>query len=139
MLEVLLITGTQIVEPRFAIGRACEAEARTLTMTSLEPRALAALCRQGVTLEAAEGILLGAICHLRQTFPQKVAKPVLGEHKVVAGIQVAIVLHHHGMPALLGIGAYARLHAHPSCQGGIENLYKHLAHVMPHPLIEERT
>ena len=108
-------------------------------MTSLEPRALAALCGQGVTLEAAKGILLGTIRHLRQTFPQKVAKPVLGEHKVVAGIQVAIVLHHHGMPALLGIGAYARLHAHPSCQGGIEDLHKHLAHVMPHPLIEDCT
>ena len=58
---------------------------------------------------------------------------------MVAGIDIAVVLHDCGMSTLFGIDADAGLCAHPACEGGIKELYKDLAHIMAHPFVEDGT
>ena len=106
-------------------------------MTSLEPFALATLTGQSLLLQAAETVLFRAVKHLGQTIRTNVAKLVLRENKVVAGIHIAILFHDGCMTAFLGIDTNAWLGSHPSGQRGIEELHKDLADIPLHPFIED--
>lgn len=55
---------------------------------------------------------------------------------MVAGINIAIVLHHSRMTAFLGISTDAGRNTHPVCQCAVENLNEDFAHILPYPLIE---
>ena len=68
-----------------------------------------------------------------------VAQLVLRKNEVVARIDIAIVLHHSCMTAFLGIDANARLHAHPACKRGIEELHEDFADILLYPLVEDGT
>ena len=47
------------------------------------------------------------------------------------------MLHHGGMAAIFVEGTEAGGHSGPVGQGGVENLHKHLPHILPDPLVEE--
>ena len=64
-MEENLIACTEIVQTWLAIGCLLESESRTFAVTSLQPKALAALAREGFLLHSAEAVLLGAVEHLR--------------------------------------------------------------------------
>ena len=58
---------------------------------------------------------------------------------MVAGIDVAIALHDGCVTALFGIDADAWFRAHPSGEGGIEELHKDFAYIVAHPFVEDGT
>ena len=68
-----------------------------------------------------------------------IAQLILRKNKVVAGINIAIVLHHSRMTAFLGISTDAGRNTHPVCQRAVENLNEDFAHILPYPLIENCT
>ena len=56
---------------------------------------------------------------------------------MVATVDVAVILHHAGMAALLGKAAHTGLHAHPVGKCRVEYLHEYLAHIFLHPLVEQ--
>ena len=106
-------------------------------MAGEEPFALAALGGEGVALGAAEALLLGAVHHVGECALVDVAEEVFGEYEVVAGIDVAIVLHGTCVAAGLSEGAYSWGHADPVGEGGVEELYEGVADVVAHPFVED--
>ena len=58
---------------------------------------------------------------------------------MVAGIDVAIALHDGCVTALFGIDADAWFRAHPSGEGGIEELHKNFSYIVAHPFVEDGT
>ena len=127
----------EVIEPGFAGGRMTEAVLGAFAVAGKEKLALAALRGKAVALHGTKLLLPLAVHHLRQCMGADVAQLVLGEDEVVAGIDVAVVLHYAGMAAGLGQGTHAGLLAHPVGQGGVEELDEIFAHVMPYPLVEE--
>ena len=137
MLEELPIAGTEIVETRLSIGGPQEAQPRALTMTGMEPLTFPALAGQPLFLELAEGVLLAAIEQLGKAIAQDIPQAVLGEDKMVAAVDVAIVLHHGCMSTLACQRAEAWLHATPACQRCIKHLNENLPHIVTHPFVED--
>lgn len=110
-----------------------------LAMAGKEPFALLALLGQAVRLHRGKALLLGAVHQLVERVLVDVAQLVLGEDEVVAAVDVAVPLHHAGMPASFGHRADSGQHADPVGQGGIEELDEHRAHIPPYPLVEDGT
>ena len=137
MLEKSVIATAQIVEPGFAICSADDAIFGTFAVAGKEKFALAALPGQRALLLLAELALAFAIHHLGERGGVDIAQSILRKHKVVATVDVAVILHHAGMAALLGKAAHTGLHAHPVGKCRVEYLHEYLAHIFLHPLVEQ--
>ena len=137
MLEELLVAAAEIVLAWVAVAVCYETVLRTLAVAGELPATFLALLRQRLVFEFAETLLLLAVEHLGDGFLAYVAQSVFGEHEVVAGVDVAVELHHAGVSALLGIHADAGRHAHPVSKHAVEQLHVYLAHVVAHPLVED--
>ena len=123
MLEENAVTGTEIIESWFAIGCLEETQTRTFAVTGLKPLTLTTLARKCFLLQAAETILLGAVKHLWKTVCANVSQLVLREDKMVARIDIAVLLHYCCMTAFLGINTNAWSFAQPASQSRIEKLH----------------
>lgn len=97
---------------------------------------LPALAGKRTVLQTAELLLLLTIKHVDERMVMDVAQLILRKNEVVAGINIAIVLHHSCMTAFLGISTDAGRNIHPVCQRAVENLNEDFAHILPYPLIE---
>ena len=137
VLEVLVVTATEVVESRFAIRSACEAVLRTFAVAGKEEVALLALFGEGIRLHGSELRLSGRIEHCGEGGVLDVAQFEFGKYEVVATIDVAVVFHDGCVSACACHGAYARWVAHPIAERGVEDLYKHAAHVLAHPFVED--
>ena len=135
--EEAVVSGAEVVEAGLAEVRLTEAVARTFAVAGEEIAAMAALAGQRGRLHAAEGLLAAGRHHFLERPVCDVAQVVLGEHEVVAGIQIAVPLDGRGVPARAGKGAYARRGAHPVGQRGIEELDEDVPYVAAHPLVED--
>ena len=127
----------QVVQSRFAVGRLAEAVLGTFAVAGEEPGALAALAGQAVALGLPELQLPFAVHHFHEALRVDVSQAVFGEDEVVAGVDVAVELHHSGVAARGCQGADARLLAHPVGQGCVEELDEYRAHVFLDPLVEQ--
>ena len=58
---------------------------------------------------------------------------------MVAGVDIAVELHHPGVAACARHGAYAGLHAGPVGKRGVEQLDEVLSHIVFHPFVEDGT
>ncbi len=65
-----------------------------------------------------------------------VAQQILRIHEVIAGIHIAVVLHHERIAAGLGHGAHPGLHAAPDGEGRVEHLDIIVSDIPSHPLVE---
>ena len=61
-------------------------------------------------------------------------RQVVRLHKVVAGVEIAVVLQRQGIAAGGGEDT-ERVHAHPRSQGHIEHLHIDAPHVVAHPFV----
>ena len=133
------IAFAQIIEAGVAVAVGGEAVAWTFAVACEEHVALAALAGQGLMLQLAETLLLGAVEHLDEGVLADVAQPMVGAHEVVARVDVAVGLHHGGMTALFGVGADAGCDAHPVGECAVEEFDIGLAHIALHPFVEDGT
>ena len=133
----LVIALAQVVQTRLAVGCPGNAVLRALAIAGKEIGTTQALHGQAVELALPEGLLARAEHHGRERLGTDIAKPILWVDKVVAGIDIAIMLHHPGMSATAGHRADAWRYTHPIGQGGIEELDEVASHVVPHPLVED--
>lgn len=58
------------------------------------------------------------------------------KHKMVAGIDVAVMFHDAGMSAMGGIGTNAGGNSHPVGKCTIEDFHENTTYIVAHPLIE---
>src|ERR1700733_5867206 len=84
-------------------------------------------------------MLLLRLDHCSKRSLHDVAEPVLRIDEMIAGIQIAAMLHCQCRPARATKYTQARLHPRPHLQADIEELYKIPAHILPHPFVEDRT
>ena len=107
MLIIMVITRTEIVETGIAILIFHEAVLGAFTMTGKFHVTLPALAGKRTVFKTAELLLLLTIKHVDERMVTDVAQLILRKNEVVAGINIAIVLHHSRMTAFLGISADA--------------------------------
>ena len=88
-------------------------------------------------LVVAELLLFRRVHHGGERLGVDVAEVVFRKHEVVAGVDIAVELHHARVTTLPGQGAYPRLLADPVGQGGVEQLDKQFTHVLLDPLVED--
>lgn len=139
MLIIMVITRTEIVETGIAIFIFHEAVLRAFSMTGKLHVTLLALAGKRTVFQTAELLLLLTIKHVDERMVTDIAQLILRINKVVAGINIAIVLHHSRMTAFLGISTDAGRNTHPVCQCAVENLNEDFAHILPNPFIENCT
>jgi len=100
VIEEPVVAFAQVIEARIAISIANEAILGTLSMTSKLIAAFPALARQGTMLDVAELLLFRPIEHFGERLLANVAKFILGEHEMIARIDVSVVFHHTGMSTI---------------------------------------
>ena len=130
MLEEAVISGTQVVKSRFARSRAGKAVFGTFAVAGKQVVALFALGGQTVALVLSKGNLAGAVHHLDERVGVDVAQFVFGEDKVIAAVYIAVKFHYAGVAAGLGHRADTRYYSGPVGEGGVEQLYEVLAHIV---------
>lgn len=134
---ILVISLTEIVQSRLSILVFPEAVLRAFAMAGELHVALLALAGQRSMFQPAECLLLLAVKHVDERLLPDVSQLVFRKDEVVAGIYIAVVLHHARMTALLGVGADARQHTHPVGKRAVEDFHKHLTHIVAHPVVED--
>lgn len=134
---ILVISLTEIVQSRLSILILLETVLRAFAMTGELYVALLALAGQRGMFQPAECLLLLAVKHVDERLLPDVSQLVFRKDEVVAGIHIAIMLHHAGMTALLGVGADARQHTHPVGKRAVEDFNKHLTHIVAHPVVKD--
>ena len=139
MLIIMVITRTEIVETGIAILIFHEAVLWAFSMTGKLHVTLLALAGKRTVFQTAELLLLLTIKHVDERMVTDIAQLILRKNKVVAGINITIVLHHSRMTAFLGISTDAWRNTHPVCQCAVENLNEDFAHILPNPFIENCT
>ncbi len=98
---------------------------------------LQAILGQAVQLILAELQLLGRGDHFKHVFLLDVSQMVIGFYKVIAGVEVAIVLDGQSLAAGLVEDTHAGLaHAQPVAQRGLEGLHVDPADVIVYPFVE---
>ena len=90
---ILVISLTEIVQPRLSILIFLETVLRAFAMAGELHVALLALAGQRGMLQAAECLLLFAVKHVDERLLPDVSQFVFRKDEVVAGIHIAIVLH----------------------------------------------
>lgn len=139
MCEIVAVAFAKIVEAGLAVGSDRYAVFGALAVAGKAPAAVEALLRQGVGFGIAEASLFGAEHHFYKRFGVQIAEQIFGIHEVVAGIYIAVVLHHSGMAASRCHGAHARWHSAPVGESGIEQLHEVGAYVVGYPFVENST
>ena len=138
VVEERLEPGAQVVQPRLTIRRHDEAILRTFAVTGEAHVAFPAVTRQRIPLVLAEFELLGRGHQLDHVSCPDVAQQVVGLDKVVARVQIAVVLD--GQPRAAGLVEDAHPgggHAQPVAQRRLEGLHEDPAHIVAHPLVED--
>ena len=97
MLKEAFVSRAQIVQSRFIILGFGKSVSGAFAMTCKLPLALATLCWQAFGFHVSKGHLLFAVQHIQNTAIADIAKIILGENKVVATVDVTIMLHHCSM------------------------------------------
>lgn len=134
-----VVAGAEVVETGLTIGGAQETIFGTLAMTGEEDVALATLTRHVVALDARELLLARGVHEFVDGVVADVAKTILGEDEMVAGIDIAIVLDDTGMTAVGSQGAESGRQVHPVGKCGVEDLDEELTDIATHPLVEHGT
>ena len=132
-----MVTLAQVIESRIAISIANEAILGTLSMTGKLIAAFPALARKGAMLDVAELLLFRPIEHFGERLLANVAKFILGEHEMIARIDVSVVFHYAGMSTIACKDTDARRHTTPVGKRAVEEFDKDLPHIMPYPLVEK--
>ena len=135
--EEAMIPLAEVVESWLTGGGTEEAVLGALPVAGKEELTLAALGGQAVLLGGTKLLFALAVHHLGQRLRTDITQLVFGKDEVVAGIEIAVVLHHSGMATGFGQGADAWLLTNPIGQGGVEQLDKVLTHILSHPFIED--
>jgi hypothetical protein len=65
-----------------------------------------------------------------------VAESILGEHKMVARVYIAIMLYGCCVAAIFRHCAGALWRTNPIGKCGVEELHEHLTNIVVHPLVE---
>ena len=133
------VASAQVVEAGIAVTVGHKAVLGALPVAREAVLALPALPGQMLLFKRCEGPLLVAVHHLEQRLRVDVAQTVLREHEMIAAVHVAVELHCSRMAARFAHGTDAGGLPAPVCQGGIEELDEHFAHVVAHPLVEDST
>jgi hypothetical protein len=137
VLEEGLVPFTQVVQPRLPAGRHQDSILGAAAITGKAHFALAAIARQGIQLGLTETALLLRAGHLNQGDVSDIAKLVRGLYEIIAGAQVAVMLHGHGLATGTLKGAQRWLLAQPGRQCHVENLHEYPAHIAPGPFVED--
>ena len=137
MLKKLVITLAKIVKTRLVITVANKTIFGTFAMTSKAETALLTLLGQKRVLQFGKLLLSWRGHHLVDGLVFQIAKLIFRVHKMVAGIHVAVKLHHARMPTFGRHRTQTRSHTHPVGQRGIEQLHVILPHIIAHPLVED--
>ena len=132
-----MVTLAQVIKTGIAISIANETILRTLSMARKFIAAFPALARQGAMLDVAELLLFRTIEHFGKRLLANVAKFILGEHKMIARIDVSVVFHHTGMSTIVGKDTNTRGYATPVGKRAVEEFDKDLPHIMSHPMVEK--
>ena len=75
--------------------------------------------------------------HLDYTCRVYVAKKILGEYKMVAGIHITIKLDYSGVATNIGHCAHSGLLSYPTSECSIENLNEYFAYIMFYPAVKQ--
>lgn len=102
MAEKGLISGTEIIQAGLSVRRVYEAVARTLPVARKSYFAFAAVPRKGIALRVAEGTLPVRRHQLQKVLLLDVPQPEPGFDKVIAGVEIAVVLQSQGVAAGFG-------------------------------------
>lgn len=139
VLEEASVSLAQIVETGLSIGCDGETIFRTLAVAKMQPPTAAALSGQRVALVLSEFLLLGAVHHFKDSLSSDIPKPILRENKVIAGIEVSIVLYDGSMATCTRHRAYTRFNTDRIRECGVEKLNKNTSDVITNPLIKNST
>src|SRR5690348_3734135 len=136
VVEEHFVSGAQVIQAGFAVGSANEAMLGTFTVAGKAHVAFAAVARKGIALIEAELHLLRRGDHRCQRILHDVAEPVFRIDKVIARVEIAIVLHGHGGAARFAEDAETGGNAKPCFESDVENLDVITSYVIAHPFVE---
>ncbi len=126
----------QVIQPRFTVGREVGAIFGTAAVAGKQDGAFAAITRQGRFFIQSKSALLLAAHQFDHGSFENIAQAVRRLNEMVAGIQVAVMLHCQRQSAGLLENAQAAGRAQPASQRGVEHLHENPAHVAAHPFVE---
>ena len=132
-----MVTLAQVIVAGIAVSIADKTILGTLSMTRKLIAAFPALARKGAVLDVAEQLLFRPIEHFGERLLANVAKFILGEHEMIARIDVSVVFHHTGMSAIAGKDTNTRRYATPVGKRAVEEFDKDMPHIVSHPLVEK--
>ena len=139
MIEELPIPSAEVVQSGLSIGSAGKTVFGAFAVAGKKILTLKALPGQRLVLRVAEILFLSAVHHLHKGLLTNVAEPVFRKDEMVAGVDIAVVLHHTGMAARTCHRANARRHPHPIGERGVKKLDIILSYVVHYPFIEDGT
>ena len=137
MVKKATVALAEVIQTGLTVGSRGKTVLGTFAIAKLQPLALLALFRQLLDLHLRKFLLLRTIEHLYERVVVDVTQLVLGKHKVVARIHVAVPFHDGRVATHIRHGADARCGAYPIGECDIEQLYKGLTDIMLHPIVEE--
>ena len=136
MFKELVIAFAEVVQSLFSISSADKTILRALSVTGEKILALKTLARKRIPLRITERLLLLAIHHLDEGILTDIAKLILRENEMIAGIDIPVVFHHTGVTTGSCHGTDSRLLPHPVCKGGIKELDIVLPDIIVHPFVK---
>lgn len=133
--EEVSVAGTEVVHARLTGGRYGEAVAWAFAVAETEELASEALCGETARLHGSEITGAGREHELGYGAAAYVAKTEVGEHEMVAGVEVAARLKGCGVAAACAQTAERRFQADISGECGVEHLHEHAPHIAARPLV----
>ena len=135
--EEFLVGWAQVVEAPFAVRRPGEAMLGALAVAGETNTAIAAILWQAVALGVAEIDRHRTVGELAERGVHQVAQFVVRVDVVIAGVDIAVVLHSERAPAGLGEVAQSAGNVEPLAECHIKQLHIGFTDVAFDPLIED--
>ena len=136
VIEELSITGTQIVQPGVPVRSLQKAVFGAFAIAGMPDLAVQTILWERIELGLAKLLLPTGIDEVFQRYDIQVPQEILGLHKVVATIDIAVVLHRQRAAACSAEDTERRFDVHPCAERLIEDLYEHAANVALNPFVK---
>ena len=136
MIQKMLVTRAEVVQPRLAIGREGKTIFGTFALAGKAYFTGAAILRQQIAFIGSKLLLLRRVGHFIESLSVNIAELVLGGNKMVAGVKVAGMFQCQRRAAGFGKHAKRRPVTGPDTELNIKNLNKNAAYVALDPDIK---
>ena len=115
--------------------RTSKAILRAASVAKMPDPAVLTLLREEIAFVVAKLALLGRCHHFQKSALMDVAQQVFRFDEMVAGVEIAVILQRRAVSASRGVDAQ-QMAAKECLKRDIEQLNKHLAHIVTNPLLK---